>query len=395
MKTKSAIVAALFLSFLSCGGQKKENENKETVTNNVKDKIELPYHINLPNKGQGELKVSFFADNVVYVLLETTKNSLLRRVLQVQMNDSMIGVADIRKLLLFRSDGTFVRQISQKGNGPQEYQAICDFHFKSDTIYILAPGKVLKYTLDGKFQWHKKIETLDNTTMDGSGSLIYYNENNGEITYFNATLKPTSKFEAVKNVTHGYWVLYDPADNYFHPRKGKMLFSSYKSDTIWNLAGKKMEAEYILNLKDKLLPPKLQLGNFKGSFADFQKAAQPYLKMNLIEQSNYLFLIQKSWGTGEKSAIYHHNFTDHTTRKFDLTNLEDDIVGKIKMGTNLELSTENDVITFVRADELVDALDGLNKQKAINEPKHNTWKTKMSKVKFDDNPILVMIKPRK
>ena len=390
---KKTLLLILILS-LGCANANQNKTVEATPADNPP--IQKPFHINLPSgSGEGYLKLSDFSDHMEYIPLETKKESLVRGVACLQMNDSVIGVSDMQKVLLFKKNGKFIRTIGRRGKGPQEYGGIYNFYFKADTIYIITVNKVLKFTMDGKFQREIKTNSLSHTTMDDKGNLIYYNEDNGELTYFNPSIKPARKFIAIKNVTNGYWVLYDSEDKYFQPAKGKTLFTSYKSDTIWDLSSGKMKAEYILNLKEKLLPTNLHLGNFKGTFVDFQKAAKPYMKMNMIEQYSNLFLIQKSWGTGKKSAIYLHNLNDHTTRKFDPAYLKDDIIGKIKIRPKLELSTENDIITYLRADELVSAIDSLNKQKVINEPKHNLWKSKVSNVKFDDNPILVIIKPRK
>lgn len=390
---KKTLLLILLLPLGCANANQKKAEEGEPVANPL---IQKPYYINLPNgSSEGNLKLSDFSDRIEYIPLQTKKESLVRGIAYLQMNDSVIGISDMQKVLLFKRDGTFIRAIGRRGKGPQEYGGIYNFYFKADTIYIITVDKLLKFTMDGKFQREIKTNSLRHTTMDDKGNLVYYNEDNGELTFLNSSIKPVRKFIAIKNVTHGYWVIYDNEDKYFQPGKGKILFGSYKSDTLWDLASGKMKAEYILNLKEKLLPVNLQLGNFKGTSADFQKAAKPYAKMNMVEQYPNLFFIQKSWGTGKKTAIYLHNLNDHTTRKFDPAYLKDDIIGKIKIRPKLELSTENDIITYLRADELVSAIDSLSKQKVINEPKHNLWKSKMSKVKFDDNPILVIIKPRK
>ena len=131
-RTIFLILLANLSNGCSSQSQKESNVNFE--------KKETTFFINLPKTEENKLRVSEFADTVVYIPLETNSNSLLRRVRQIQIINNHILVNDGNKLLLFSMDGKFVRQIGKKGKGPGEYLIIFDFGVISDTIFISSTG---------------------------------------------------------------------------------------------------------------------------------------------------------------------------------------------------------------------------------------------------------------
>lgn len=398
MNTKQILLGFLLLGILSCSNPKNKNQAKESFITGIKVKSELPYHIDLPQKGKNNLKASLFADTIVYIPLETNTKSLLRRIVYVRMNDSIIAISDMIRILLFRHDGTFIRQIGQRGKGPGEYGTIANFHLHADTIYIASRRTINKYTLDGQ---HKEDITfkhpIDYFRDIPEGGFVFFNDYEGEVYYYDLAfnLKDTLVVEYNVPSNRYEFQMFDPADAFFQISKGKMLFTNYKSDTIWNLSGAKKKATYIFNLKNELLPWDFQVENFHGDFERYKWTVAKYQKINLIEISETLFILKKSWATGELNTIYIHNFKENITDVYDAKYIYDDLIGRIKLRTILELSTEEAFVTAIKATELIEALEELNQKEAITKVHHNLWKRNMSKVKFDDNPILVIFKDKR
>lgn len=73
------------------------------------------------------------------VPLETTDSCLLMGVDKVVAFENRLYVFDSQRPVLYEFDeeGRFVRQISRKGNGPGEYQLICDFMIDKDRRNIM------------------------------------------------------------------------------------------------------------------------------------------------------------------------------------------------------------------------------------------------------------------
>jgi hypothetical protein len=209
-------------------------------------------------------------------------------------------------------------------------------------------------------------------------------------------LAPTDTLIVEKNVSpaHTKWLTYDPADNFFQPSENKLLFSNYKSDTIWNLSGRKKRAEYILNLKDKLLPWHMQVEYYKGDFQKYKKDVAPYQKVNLIETSSCLFLFQKSWTKKDLNTIYIHSLGNKRTGAYEGKYIYDDILGRIKIPTEF-IDLKDGLMVKVDAIDLSENLEKQNKKDTISSSQHILWKKRMERIKFDDNPVLVIFKFKK
>ncbi len=220
----------------------------------------------------------------------------------------------------------------------------------------------------------------------------------GEVYFLDPDLNITDTLCVEKNVSidrHRY-LISDLFNIYFQVSKGKVLFTNYMSDTIWNISGAKHKPEFVFNLKEKLLPWKKQIEYSGGDFVRYEREATPYQRINVVELADYLFITQRNWSDKEDGihTVYLHRFSNEETRKFTQPFIYDDIAGHINLRVRGTFSTEDNFITAILATELLESLEELNKKAPVNDARHNAWKTRMSKIKYDDNPILVIIKPR-
>ena len=382
---------------ISCSPKEQKKKNDVATKKIEQVNYKYPIKINLPQTKKNDLKVSFFADTIIYIALETNNNSFLQRVTDVRMNDSVIVISDMRRVLLFHRDGTFIRQIGQRGNGPKEYGTIGKCQLYKDTIFIGHKRSISKFTIDGEFRGSKMLPHQPGFfTPTSNKRIALYDEYEGKIYFYDTALNLKDTLIAESNVSpdRTNFQIFDPADAFFQISKDKLLFTNYKSDTIWDFSGAEKKATYITNLQDKLLPWNKQVEYFKGDFEHYKKVAEPYQKVNLKEYSKYLFITQKSWGTGKVNTIYVHNFFDNSTNAFNPDYIYDDLIGNIKLQARLSFSTDEYIITALKAHELVESLNELKNNTPINNPNHEVWKKKMLKIKFDDNPVLVLMKPK-
>ena len=93
-KTISLLIWILALVQMACTFNKSEEADKSTKLTNVKKGIEI---LRFPETGEDTLKTSYFADTIIYVPLETTSKSLIKRSNQIWMNDSIILINDNQK----------------------------------------------------------------------------------------------------------------------------------------------------------------------------------------------------------------------------------------------------------------------------------------------------------
>lgn len=85
------------------------------------------------NKSES-LDISETADIVNIVNLELTDNSLIREISKIFLTDQFILIVDLIKSEIFvfnKSNGKFIRNIGQKGQGPGEHIMFNDVFFES------------------------------------------------------------------------------------------------------------------------------------------------------------------------------------------------------------------------------------------------------------------------
>ncbi len=392
------IIYLFFLTVtVSCNAKQ---EKAQTTSINSNAEIEYPIHINLPeHKEKDFLNVSEFADSILYIPLETNPNSLLRRIAQVQLNDSIIAISDMRKVLLFDYDGNFIRKIGRRGEGPGEYGTIGHFKIKEDTVYVASRNIVNKYLLDGTHLSDKSVNhSIGYFDVTSKGEIVFYNAIKGQILYYDSNSAPTDTLTVETNVSPSRFnfSIFDPNQYHFQESASKLLFTNYMTDTIWNVTGAKKRAEYILNLGDKLLPWDMQVEYFNGDFDRFYKEVENYQRVNVRRVFDYLFILQNNWAEYaiNLNAVFLHNLKTNTTKAYKAEFMYDNLKGKIKLPVYLICSTDKAFISTIQPTDLMERLDELSEDDKSDEIVHQQWIQKMSNVKFDDNPVLIVFKTK-
>lgn len=131
-------------------------------------------------ENQTELKVSHLGKNIRYVPLETNDSSLIGASWSVRLLENKILVSSKDGNLLFdRQTGKFLRKVSGKGQGPQEYNDFIPFvHPHTGDIYFnRTPEKMIRFNQEGKFlgelalpfKWNNGVYL----TFDGEHALAH------------------------------------------------------------------------------------------------------------------------------------------------------------------------------------------------------------------------------
>jgi len=399
MKRKALFYTAFIYALLSirCVSDKPANDGTKLLT--------------FPTSGEDTLKVSLFADTVFYIPLETTKESFIQFIEQVWMNDTVILLDSGGKVLMFRQDGKFIRQIGKQGRGPGEYLSIFHFDVIRDTVYISSSGRrgFLRYTLDGTFCDEIRLDyqpVYFSTTADHK--LACYVHPDGKIYVYNKYFSAAPDTIIVEyGVTIGrrkYIEGLRPGYSYLQKTPSGLLFNSFLSDTIWNIADDKKEPAFILNLRDKLLPYDKQIEFSNGDFTNWHNMASHYSIIHLIPFSVFTFVFQLHHSVMSYDpnpgydAIYLCNNITGEFSKYNTSCIYDDIV------SGQELSNErltyffpmyfDDYLVTVKKSQ--DVLDYLKLLKESNkEVPSLLWVNQMKYVKEGDNPILIKIKVRR
>lgn len=129
-----------------------------TLLISCKNEIKIkPIHlISVDINKSGSLDISETANIVNIVNLELTDNSIIREISKIYVTSQFILIVDLIKSEIFvfnKSNGKFIRNIGQKGQGPGEYIMFNDVFFDDDFKLIYAHERIkrnmLIYNLSG------------------------------------------------------------------------------------------------------------------------------------------------------------------------------------------------------------------------------------------------------
>lgn len=103
--------------------------------------------------------ISDISTKVETILLETTDENLISRVMSVSHNNQTILVSDLRAVFKFKMDGTYLDRIGNEGEGPGEYKSVISTAVDWTTGYIFVStyNKIIVYNLEGEFLREEKI----------------------------------------------------------------------------------------------------------------------------------------------------------------------------------------------------------------------------------------------
>lgn len=242
MKKLTAITLAfiLILAFCnSCGPKGPET-------------ADLPYLIDIGNNISNiqNMPLSGVGQQLEYIPLETTPESLLERARTIRMTESFIFVSDYNKLVEFDREGKYIRTIGGQGRGPGEYLDLNDF-YPDETrgvIYILTnESDLLVYGFDGKFIESVRLPFVSMRFLFNHPDRFFYYSANipGQTTdsvfswyITDASGKSTMKFVNFhKRVNRGMLINNSP----MYMFNGQEHFIEFGSDTLLYLRGSKPE----------------------------------------------------------------------------------------------------------------------------------------------------------
>lgn len=254
------------------------------------------------------------AENITYVPLETTPESLIKNVTGFVADKNMIYLNNAEGACLkFTPDGKFAGAIGTKGRGPSEYLSVYEIFSQEGKIYIydVSAGAILAYDPSGTFISKIKLDgSLDAHT---SAALLP----DGEVVTFTPDKGPGSKtamlsFVALNKESAGTFQVTDSiphinplpetANVYWYFKEGQfvrngenVLFKCTLNDTIYRLEQKQgkhaLHPQYILQLGKYAAVPDARLQTYKKTYNP-----QPYnvfefmQKIELLgETDRYLF----------------------------------------------------------------------------------------------------------
>jgi hypothetical protein len=253
------------------------------------------------------LPLSEIAENIQAVHLELTDESLISQIRKVLLCDNYIIVLNAQQrkhtVMLFSSEGKFIRQIGSAGQGPGEYpNYIKDITVDTENkhIFLISHKKLICYNFDGELINEFSSEQIEhfNAICHVNNRLLLISEHYGEpdgsgfnnrsllyISDTNLQLKDSVEIWKVHMDRRVFWT---------YPYKDFITYSSRNTYLYYyEITPEPVPVQDILyEIKDNQLIPSLKLA-FKGGTNTSDGGKIIYL-YSIFRSSRYVF-----------SAYYH------------------------------------------------------------------------------------------
>jgi hypothetical protein len=317
-----------------------------------------------------------FEEPLSYIPLETNQDCLIGSIYKIILTKDYIFIISHDLLYQFDISGKYIRKIGTKGRGPAEYGSILDVSVDESfgNIYICdnSGQKINIYNFSGEYLGRKtsnglwkRFEVINNmlviNPLNYSGNeqcMLKLIEENDSTTCFknNIVFKQQDLFLAydVKN---------------FQKLNNELIFHQQFNDTIYRFdpKSKALSISYYFDFGNSKFPIDLL-----GSLSRFNDESSKYGYLSdVCENNSYVFVTIFYKGENEKYVINKSN------------------------GKSFSIDINHDLIWPQWSDErgtLVANIQANSLLKRKDEILDNNLKSIASKMKDEDNPLIVLIK---
>jgi len=126
------------------------------------------------NKDQRSIKLTDIIDEVEFIRLEETAESLISDVGDVHLvGDKFVFVGDRFKgdIFVFSSNGRLIKRINRKGSSPEEYLSLKSMWMDGDIIVVsTSQNDIKRYRLNGDFVSSRKLDLAAGHVISNAGN---------------------------------------------------------------------------------------------------------------------------------------------------------------------------------------------------------------------------------
>ena len=298
IKFYSVLFCAIFLCliissvFYGCSAEKAQTS--------VNASDEGTYLINIEEilENKVSVKVSDIADTIEYIELKADAETVIY-VDNIYVSEQYLFVLSHGTIYQFTVDGTFIRQIGQRGGGPGEYREAFGFFIdnENDRVGIKdTPVGIIHYysTKDGSYLYTYLLSYEKITELFYKDSLFYLTS------YPDGINKNYLKILNHDHDTLGILLNNDFYENMaepslrfpsiFYTYHNRLFFKGYvHNDTIWELNGTEAHRVHAIVNKGKYKSPKLSADESFKRLMD--NAGDYYIIYRILEDDHYMFIL--------------------------------------------------------------------------------------------------------
>jgi hypothetical protein len=396
MKIIYAVALTVLLS--SCSGHSSVKQ-KESASVRVIDLVSEP-----------ETKISDIseiASEIEYIPLETNENTLIRSIDKVIIHENNIYVQDDHsQVMCFNKAGKLMYKLNKVGRGPEEYVSLYDFDISSDNkiLAVLALNKIIIFINTGtEFKFQKNINLkrpepeLLSLVPESNNILLSFTPMKGSEPSMNVLINLNGDTLCFKPNCYQYkgpdkfsdWsMLYEVLQYKF---ENSLCFKEEFSDTVFffNKASEKYMPRLVFDSHGKGTKPRIRYDwDYARSYS-----GEIFWVYTIIEVPRYIIYSYEH--VPERHRIVYDKITEKKY-SIDMKNgLEENIIG----GPDFDP-------VYCSAGKLISWIDAVTLKQYINSKafadasarnpeKKEQLKKLADSLKETDNPVLVVVTPKK
>lgn len=360
------------------------------------------------------IKLSDFVESIDIISLETNQNCLVESVGKLVKYKDFYYIASttnvINKILIFDKNGKFIYKLDKKGSGPNEYIDIRDFDvIDNDKIVIISrsnPGIYIYDIHKDSCILHKNIDIYPNNILTKEN--YFYIMNDGT-KFRRETNDLIFKYDKQANYINSFFKVEQETLNIISNIAPLVSLSLYNKDiyfnypfcnTVYKIEDTDISTEYELDFGGKFLP----INKLKGAkdILEIEKHIKKNKGLNslIYYAINSHFSLFTFYDYQLYGYILLHNKNEN--RSLIAHEIIDDLCFKgnkikLKPWKLPKLLKDNVIYYHIEPGELITLLQDYKKKLSADDWQifcndHPQLIEKISKMKEDDNPVLLSIK---
>jgi len=387
-------LAILFL-FSNCVHTVKNIENDGIRTIEIVSNIRNPQIV----------KLSEVALSIDYCMLETDKKCLIRNKSIYNSGEYFVYMSWDACYVFERKTGAFIRQISQIGQGPNDYQyAGRVLNGDKGQIFLIGNNQYLFFNIDGTLSHKTKVfanhfiayenlyvRYVPNTMGNSTNRIAFHDSKTGEI----IDSIPNSRFyKSAEGRSYSYG-----NDFSFHTFNNFLFYKDIYCDTLYQIKDFSLQPRYIFNTGGRTVPYESQIegrADIQAMIAgrENDRYAKYIVVNSFFESTNFLLFTFDN--RNMKYPVVYHKSEDKLhimpsipipllylrDGKMPLFGLENDMDGGLPFWPD-QMISENEMMCVYTAEELLE----LDRSKITDEKLKNV----LNSLDIESNPVVAIV----
>ena len=375
------------------------SNNKKKVENNISGNESL-ITIRVEDKIDNLIQYDSLFESFRAIPLETSSECLLNKPVKVVIHDHKFFIQDHNNVLyVFNIDGSYIRQIGNKGRGPEEFITLSDFDFDSlGNIYIIDRSKIVKYSSNGDhirsfplnyntggfICYPEQLIVRDNSRFIIWGGSSGIRENENEDLY--AMYEITESGEIINR----YFPLIRKIDNRRHRfreySQEHLIDPLYGIDTIFSICKDTVYAKYYIDFGKYRIPKEIpgNLTDFSSFKLEMDECCASTV-MDFTEINGWIYFVFRYQG------LAYFNYYSKTLRKTFTYKYSSDYFPQKSIVWKIDSGWEDSFITLIEPTHIIEQINRIDNMNHLSR-KDRVLIESLESVDELDNPVLFIVK---